>query len=164
MRKIFALAMVSVFVATAANAAIPTAPANWATDDIITLVYDPAAGSLSVDNPAGNDAAADAITTFELVASEDFFTGAAPPEINGLFDVWSPQKAFRLFPDGFYDMAWADGSVASGKDANAILTLSGSFLSGGALEPADLHVVPEPSSLALLGLGALGLAGLRRRK
>ena len=138
-------------------------------NDVVTIIYDPSDGSLVVNNPAGDDAAADAITTFELTSSVPFFTGPRPPELNGLFDVWSPTKAFRLDPDGFFDMEWPAGTVATGvNNAGDILTLSGSFLSGGPLEPVRLCVgvcIPEPGNLVPMSLGAFALvAPLRRRK
>ncbi len=147
-----------------ADAAILVAPNDWTTDDVVTLVYNVFDGSFVVDNPAGDDAAADAISTFELTSSVDFFTGPAPFE-KGLFDVWNPDKAFILQPDGFSDASWPAGSVATGiSNAHEILTLSGSFLAGGPLEPVDLAVVaPEPNGLVLLGISVLGLAGFRRR-
>ena len=68
---------------------LPPIPADWASDDVITLIYNPIDGSLALDNPAGDSTAADAITTFELVSSVDFFTGPAPAGFDGLFDVWT---------------------------------------------------------------------------
>jgi hypothetical protein len=162
MRTNLALALAVMTVTTVVNAAINRAPSNYATDDIITLIYDPGTGSLVIDNPAGEVGAADAITTFELVASEDFFTGPRPAELSGLFDVWNPRKAFRLFPAGFFDAAWPEGSLATGvTNPCEILTLNGSFLSGGALV-ADMWCLPEPSSLVLLIIGGLGVATRRR--
>ena len=147
-----------------ANGACGHAPANWSTDDVVTMIYDISDGSFFIDNPAGDDAAADAITTFELTSSIDFFTGPAPAGFDGLFDVWSAQKAFTLKPDGFFDMSWPPGSVKTDvAEVCDVLTLSGSFLSGGGLEPVDLFIVPEPSGLVLFGLAVLGLAGIRRR-
>lgn len=166
MRFFVASVLLSTSIVSAVSAAIPTAPAGFDSDDVVTLLYDPALGYFSVDNPAGNDAAVGAITTFELVSSEPFFTGPRPPEFNGLFDVWSPTKAFRLDTSGFFDMQWPAGTVESGADPHNILTLSGSFLSGGPLEPVDLCVctLPEPSSIVLFGLGAFCLTATCRRR
>ena len=151
------------------HGAIPLAPPDWQSDDIVTIVYEPLFGSFSVDNPAGSDTAADAITTFELTASQPFFIGPKPPELfDGVFDVWSPTKAFRLDPDGFFDMEWPAGSLATGlsiHDASSVLTLSGSFLSGGALEPVDFALgSPEPSGVVLFGLGLGFLTNAYRRR
>ena len=41
---------------------------------------------------------------------------------------------------------------------------TGSIEGGGALPRMDLVVVPEPSALALLGLGVVGLLAWRRRR
>lgn len=167
MRHAFNSILVATCIVSVGQSAIPYAPANWESDDIVTLIYDPVHGSFVVDNPAGDDAAADAITTFELTSSVDFFTGPAPHGFDGLFDVWSPTKAFRLFPAGFYDMSWPAGSVATGlgySDLRENLTLNGSFLSGGPLSPVDLCCIPEPNSNALLLLGTLCLTGACRRR
>ncbi len=159
---------ISVIVATCSvsvgQGAISSAPADYATDDVITLMYGPSIGIFELDNPAGDDAAA-AITTFDLTSSEDFFTGPAPFGFDGPDDVWSPTRALRVDPDGFFDMEWPAGSVEVGVgNVNDILTLNGSFLSGGSLEPFDLCICfPEPTSLTLLYLGAFALFTTGRR-
>ena len=147
------------------DGAIPHAPANWASDDIVTVLYDPSDGSFALDNPAGDDAAADAITTFEMTTSIDFFTGPAPAGFDGLFDVWSPRKAFTLKPAGFFDMDWPAGSVATGvSNFGQIATINGSFLRGGPLEPVDLCCIPEPSGLALSSCLLLLVPLLRQQR
>lgn len=147
-----------------ALAAIRPAPANWASDDIVTVLYDPSDGSFALDNPAGDDAAADAITTFEMTTTVDFFTGPAPAGFDGLFDVWSARKAFTLKPAGFFDMDWPAGSVATGvSNFGQIATINGSFLRGGPLEPVDLCCIPEPSGLAFATCLALLVPLLRRQ-
>ncbi len=132
------------------------------TDDVVTLIYDSVDGSIFVDNPIGP------ITTFELTSSEPFFTGPRPPEFSGLFDVWSPTKAFLLNPSGFDEMQWPPGSVETGvPNVREILSLSGSFLVGGALAPVEVCgglCIPEPSSFALFGIGTVCLAMARRRR
>lgn len=152
------------FVSTG-RSAVPFAPADWASDNVATIIYDPAVGSLSVDNPAGDDAAADAFTTFELVSSEPFFTGPKPQRLfDGLFDVWSPFKAFRIEPRGFFDLHFPEGSVETGViNANEILTLGGSFLGGGPAQPVDFLPIPEPNGSALI-VGFLVLAKCCRRR
>ena len=44
------------------------------------------------------------------------------------------------------------------------LAVVGSLAGGGDLGPVDLIYVPEPSTMALLGLGILGALVLRRRQ
>jgi hypothetical protein len=45
----------------------------------------------------------------------------------------------------------------------AELEVNGSVLPSGPLS-IDLLVVPEPSSIVMIGLGLVGLAGLRRKR
>jgi hypothetical protein len=160
MRKLqvlFAVALVAM-VGSMAQAAIPGG--GVVGDDIISLVYDPSNGNLSVD------AAGKQWSTLEILSPSGMFTGTATP---GLvlppFDVFSPTKYFLLKTTGLGDTDLGN-VLAPGLSADQLaaeLTVNGSVLPSGGLGNVDLSVVPEPSSFIMIGLGLLGLLGLRRK-
>ncbi|MCA9199375.1 MAG: PEP-CTERM sorting domain-containing protein [Planctomycetales bacterium] len=134
-------------------------------DDIVTLVYNPADGNLSIANPYEAAGEAKPVTTLEAVSAGGYFTGTRPPQLTGLFDVFSATKLFKLDPAGFDDLDFGPAMAPGiGKDVLAQdLKVSGSFLGGGSLE-VDLMYVPEPSSMVMIGLGLIGLASIRRKR
>lgn len=128
-------------------------------DENLTIVYDPSAGSWWTDYPAD----ATPITTFELEASEEFFMGPDPDWKVGLFDLYTPTKAFKLDPAGFNHLGPAGAKPGMTEaELSQMLTVTGSFLGGGVLAPVDIAVVPEPSSCVILLLGAF--FAIRRRR
>jgi hypothetical protein len=166
MRKFQILAglavVASIFVATTAQAQIELGPyPAGLSDDKPSLVYNPADGALSIAMPGDTK-----WSTLEMISPNGMFTGTATP---GLvlppFDVFSPTKYFLLKTTGLGDQelgaALAPG--LSGAALAAELEVNGSVLPSGPLS-IDLLVVPEPSSIVMIGLGLVGLAGLRRKR
>ena len=128
-------------------------------DGNLTIVYDPAAGKWWTDYPSD----ATPITTFELEASEDFFVGPDPDWKVGLFDLYTPTKAFKLDPAGFQTLGPANAKTGmSESELSQMLTVTGSFLGGGVLQPVDIAVIPEPSAFVLMILGAIIAVRQRR--
>ena len=161
MRKfqaLFGVALVVVF-ASMAQAALPLGPGYG--DDIISLIYNPETGNLSLD------AAGKQVTTLEMLSAAGNFTGtAADGLVAPPFDVFSPKKYFLLKTAGIGDTDLGN-ALPTGLGADALaadLTVQGSVKPQGGLGAVDLHVVPEPTSLALIGAGLLGMLSIRRKR
>lgn len=155
-KKILSCVLVALM-ASVSYGAIELGPAS---DNGVNLIYTPDTGDLVMESRAG------AVTTFELKSEAGLFTTAAQGDLAGLFDVNSAVKKFKLEPAGFETLNLA-GSVQTGLSFDALaadLTLDGSFAAGGALSTVpNILVVPEPSSLALIAFGLLGVLGIRRK-
>ena len=177
MRTNFAVALVSVFAfgiaTTQAEIRLYSEKDDgWRTDSVYSLIYDPGTGHFSTDHPNVPDqghgiAASD---TLEIVASEPTFAAEMTPEgkalLDGLFDVWTPTKLFRLNVDGFGDIDFGlavDPPIPAEELARR-LSIDGSWIGGGGIDDADLVVVPEPNFAVLLGFGILGLIARRKRR
>ncbi len=146
-----------------AEAAIPWSGSigPGADDGLITLVYDPRDGSLSLD------AAGKELTALEILSASGNFRGAKPSQVNGLFDVFTPSKLFILKPGAarFGDQDFG-ATLAPGLtplEVAADLTVSGALFPAGGLGTVDLFKMPEPSSVGLMSLSLLGLVRYRRR-
>ncbi len=162
MRKVqvlFTVALVCLC-GSVAKAAIPST--GVVGDGIISLVYDPRDGSLELD------AAGKQLTALEVKSAGNNMTGQKPSQVNGLFDVFSASKLFVLkpAPNQFGNQDFGTPLPAGlSKDALAAdLSVSGALFPSGGLGSVDLVYVPEPSSMALFGLGLLGLVRARRNK
>jgi hypothetical protein len=149
--------------ATAGTFIVTDAPA---TPNAATVTYDPATGALGY---SGNGTL---ISTMELKSTGGLFNpaGVNPDVITGAFDVFTSAKFFKLVTEGIPGVE-IGAVLPIGLSADAIVAdiqVDGSIKPSGKLPAAPgggpyLHVVPEPSSVAIVCCGLLGLIGLRRR-
>jgi hypothetical protein len=165
----FAVAMAALSVclmATAANAGSFTLSQSADVANGVVVTYDPASGNVSYN---GNGVL---VSTMELKSAENLFIPAGVNEgvVTGAFDVMNAGKFFKLVTDGVPSVD-VGAILPTGLSADAVLNgiqVDGSIKPSGKLTAAPgggpyLYVVPEPSSLALVCCGLLGLLGLRRK-
>lgn len=119
-----------------------------------SLDYNSGTGALDLTKIGDNNA-----TTVEIKSESGMLTGDRPAHFSGLFDVYTPNKAFKLDPAGFGSIA-AFANLASGLSSHD-LTVDGSLDGGGPLGEVAINGFgpsgPSPvDPPALLANGLLG--------
>jgi hypothetical protein len=136
-------------------------PNGAAGDGQTSISYNPATGEVAVDAPAGKQ-----LTSVNIDSAGRIFTGAPAMNLGGSFDNDGDGNIFKAtFGSSFGSLSF--GNVAQpGLTQQFVLndlSVVGSLAGGGALGDVDLIYVPEPASILLLVLGAVGFALVGRR-
>jgi hypothetical protein len=163
-----ALAALSVcLMATAAHAGAFTLSTEGAVANGVVVTYDPGTGNVSYD---GNGLS---ISSLELKSAGGLFDASKVNAgvIAGPFDLINAGKFFKLVTPPGVPSVDVGPVLPPGLAADAIMAdieVDGSLVPSGKLPDAAgggpyLYVVPEPSSMALIFCGLLGLLGLRRK-
>ena len=129
-------------------------------DGNATLRYNPSTGELAVE------AGPTELTSINIDSAGAIFTGEAATNLGGSFDNDSDNNIFKAtFGSSFGSLTF--GNVAqTGLSKEFVLndlTVVGSLAGGGDLGNVDLVYVPEPSTVFLMALGLIGIAGWLRR-
>jgi hypothetical protein len=137
-------------------------PGGETNDGQTSVVYNPTTGEVAVDAPSGVE-----LTSINIESAAGIFTGDAAQNLGGSFDNDADNNIFKAtFGSSFGSISF--GNVAqAGLSQDVLLndlTVVGSLAGGGALGDVDLIYVPEPTSLALIGLGLFATLIVRVRR
>ncbi len=136
------------------------APGGARGDGQTSIIYNPSTGEVAVDAPATTQ-----LTSINIDSAGRIFTGAPAQNLGGSFDNDADNNIFKAtFGSSFGSLSFGNVAQAGLSQQFVLndLTVVGSLAGGGALGNVDLIYVPEPSALALLGLGAVALVGYVR--
>ncbi len=127
-----------------------------------SIIYNPGTGEVAVDAPAGAN-----LTSVNIDSAGRIFTGAPATNLGGSFDNDADNNIFKAtFGSSFGSLSFGNVAQAGLSQQFVLndLTVVGSLAGGGALGNVDLIYIPEPSAIALLGLGLAGwfVVALRR--
>ena len=135
-------------------------PAGEPGDRQTSVIYNAQSGEVAVDAPAGAE-----LTSINIDSAAGIFTGDAAQNLAGSFDNDADNNIFKAtFGSSFGSLSF--GNVAqAGLSEQFVLsdfTVVGSLAGGGDLGNVDLIYVPEPSTLVLLAVALVWLAGIGR--
>jgi len=98
-----------------------------------------------------------------LAADINWYTGYTLSSINS----WEAVTITGLVDAGTYNFDYVCGAGCSAhwspRETSTSFTLSSADIGGGGTNVADATGVPEPASMAILGLGLIGISAVRRK-
>ena len=130
-----------------------------------SLVYNPSTGELSVDPAVGKN-----LTSINIESAGSKFIGPytpKPPVLSGSFDNFAANNIFKAtFGSNFGAVSFGNVLPTGLNLATLVgdMTVVGSLDGGGPLGAVDMYVIPEPSTMILLGLAMIGLLVARRSR
>ena len=107
------------------------------------------------------------LTSINIDSAGAKFIGEKPPVLDGSFDTFSEDNIFKAtFGSEFGDISFGNVLPAGLGEQEVIDDLSavGSLAGGGGLGDVDLVYIPEPTTLAMLGIALAALLPIRPRK
>lgn len=170
--KCLLAAFILTVVSTTANATLVTFDAVGSSDVSGFVQFNDSAflGWASVSNSNITDLSlsvlsytfdlSDVVTTSSTIVDSSgtiplIFNGSGALAYNGLATI-------AFFPDGFGGTT-SDGDASLALDTDGIYSLSGTNWENFFAVRWEVRAVPEPTTMLLLGLGLVGLAGVRRK-
>jgi hypothetical protein len=135
-------------------------PNGQRNDNQTSVVYDAGTGEIAIDAPAGAE-----LTSINIDSTAGVFTGDAAENLGGSFDNDADNNIFKAtFGTSFGSLTFGNVTQPGLSEDFLLADLSviGSLAGGGDLGNVDLIYVPEPSSVALLALGILGIVAVHR--
>jgi len=111
--------------------------------------------------------------TFSVLFFDEGFTGSVLVELLGSFDGGDYKSHMIDAADvtGGTLLSWDiiggyDADTGASETVNVTITATGdcTYAAGFFMDSAYFHVIPEPATMALMGLGGLGMFVLRRRR